>query len=98
MSTHRDAVPDWRGGEKRPPLAAGDLFDGRDERLLHRALEREPRLTDRFDLAAVEQRALDRRVEVLEEADDVVVAHERARDLGAATVALAMHLRHRVRD
>ena len=47
--------------------------------LLHRVLERVPRLLHRLEAPALDQRPLDRRVDVLEEADHVVRAHHRSR-------------------
>src|SRR5215217_6185058 len=54
--------------EEGAHLPAKDLLDGRDETRLHRPLEGKTRLRDRLRLAAVEQRPLDRAVDVFENA------------------------------
>jgi hypothetical protein len=82
----------------RARLATGDLLDGVPEPRLHRPLERQPARPDRLDLSRVEQRPLDLRIEVLEEADDVVLAGEGSDAVWSAADMVAMESRHRVRE
>jgi hypothetical protein len=65
--------------EKTDHLAAGNPLDLGDEVLPHRLLKGGSRLLDCREAAGVDQCSLDGRVDVLEEADDVVVAHHRPR-------------------
>src|SRR3954453_12373082 len=78
--------------------AAGDRLHPVDERIAEGKLELLPGRADRLPLAVVDQRPLERRVDVLEEHDEVVTAHDGARGGGPAAVVLTVELRDRVRD
>jgi hypothetical protein len=55
-------------------------------------------LPDRLEVPRLDHRSLDRRVDVLEEHDDVIPPHDRARRGGATPIVAAMEARDRVRD
>jgi hypothetical protein len=80
--TFRPRIPSTAFGE--PPL--------------HRALEGQPRLPDRFHLAGFDKRPLDGGVDAFEDAHGVVMPDHRAHSVGAAAVVIPVQLRHHVRD
>src|SRR5207248_4595303 len=64
----------------------------------HRVLEDVACLADGLGAAGFDERPLDWRVDVLEEADDVVALDDRPRGGRAAAVVVAVQPRYRIRD
>src|SRR4029079_6549200 len=72
-------------------FAARELFDRFREGLAHRVLERVARCLDGLEAPGIDQRPLDRGVDVLEEADHVVRAHHGARAARPSSEALPVN-------
>jgi hypothetical protein len=88
----------WTCERKPTTFAPAEILHRGAELLPHRVLEGRARRLDGVEAAGLDQRTFDGRVDLLEEADDVVGAHHRPRSLCAASVVLTVESDDGVRD